>query len=317
MKNPMQPAINKIIKTLLRIAIKKPSQFASPRIAGKALDKWSRVLAKLKPTYPKHTTIYPSNLPPLQLAIYTPKQANIAHTILFTHGGAFVGGGTDSHGAYAQFMANLLRARVVLPLYALAPEHVFPTAQLQLMACTLWVASQYQVAPSQLHLVGDSAGGCLTMALALRLIGDGHVPASICVQSPMTDLRFIQPSYKERGDRDPLLSASILSKCSQAYMAGALPSEPLISPVLGDYRALIGKCPVLIQVGSEEILYSDSEALHNILVEQGVSSTLSCYNGMWHSFQLLNGLVPQANKAAHQLADFIRNRSAQSPPQTP
>jgi len=155
--------------------------------------------------------------------------------------------------------------------------------------------------PEQMAVAGDSAGGGLSVALAMRLRDKGlPLPSSITVFSPWVDLTHSRVYSPER---EPVLQLRWTEKCAALYAGTEALDNPLLSPVFGDLRGLP---PILIQVGSDEILLNDAERLATAARRDGVSTSLEIYNGLWHVFQIHSGQLARATEAVTTAGNHIR-----------
>lgn len=215
-------------------------------------------------------------------------------TILYLHGGGYVFGGLYTHQALVDEIAHTGNCSVYMPDYRLAPEHPFPAALDDALASYQALLKQ-GIDASSIVFAGDSAGGGLALALALHCKELAlPQPRALVLFSPWVDLTLSLPSYQHRRNRDPMLSPSGLESCAQAYCATTDPSYPLCSPLFADLEELP---PIIIQVGSEEILYDDAIALHDRALNAGVTSELTVFPQLWHDFQLQVNKLPEANQA--------------------
>ena len=150
-------------------------------------------------------------------------------------------------------------------------------------------------------LTGDSAGGNLALALVLKLKQEGRLlPRGIVLMSPWTDLTCSGQSFESKAALDPILDREYIARMIEAYAKGMDVSEPLISPLFGDFR---GFPPTYIQVGENEILLSDALRLHQALVDANVSVKMDHFRGMWHVFQM--SPFKTAYEAMEKNAEFI------------
>jgi monoterpene epsilon-lactone hydrolase len=131
--------------------------------------------------------------------------------------------------------------------------------------------------------------------------------------SPWTDLTVSGASITERADEDPIFVPAAFRVLAAEYLAGADPKTPLASPL---FASLTGLSPLLIQVGSAELLLSDSERLAVAAADAGVDVTLQVGDGLPHVFQLMLG-TPEAAEATEQIADFLRSRLLDATPIRP
>ena len=231
----------------------------------------------------------------------TPANARGGRVLLYFHGGGYVIGGPRSHGKLAAQIAHAARSETWLVDYRLAPEHPHPAALEDAVASYRSLSQQAGI--KSIVLAGDSAGAGLAIASAVA-IRDLKLPppAALVLISPWTDLTLSGESQRTHRDRDPMLRRAWLV-ASAAQYAGELPLEsPAISPLFADLTHLP---PTLIQVGSEEILLSDSERLADRAKQAGVSVRLSRFEGMWHDFQVHAGMLPEADQAMAEIGAFV------------
>lgn len=236
------------------------------------------------------------------MAIETSQQA-AGRGVFYLHGGAYVMGGYGSHRKLAAAVGDAARARVWLPDYRLAPEHPHPAALDDALAVYKTLLEKGQD-PARLSIVGDSAGGGLALALALTL-RDANLPlpASLVLISPWVDLGLGGDTISTHTKRDPMVSIGWLRWAINAYCRNIEPAEPACSPLFAD---LTGLPPILIQVGSEEILLSDALRLHERAQAAGLHCELNRFDGLWHVFQLHYGLLKDANQAVGEIGQFIQ-----------
>lgn len=150
-------------------------------------------------------------------------------------------------------------------------------------------------------VAGDSAGGNLALSLVLKLKEQKRIlPRGLILFSPWTDLTGSGKSYATKGDVDPILTREYLDNAIAAYASGQDLKNPLISPLFGD---LTGFPPTYIQVGSNELLLSDSLLLKKNLEKYHVPVRFEEYKGMWHVFQM--SPFKTAYDAMDQIAEFI------------
>jgi acetyl esterase/lipase len=152
-------------------------------------------------------------------------------------------------------------------------------------------------------IAGDSAGGGLTLATAVA-IRDRNLPqpAALVLISPWVDLSLSGESIMSRAARDPILRPSWLRWSAKAYCGNHSAENPLCSALFAN---LAGLPPMLIQVGSEEILLDDSLRLEQRAKAAGVEVKLHQYEGMWHDFQAHVGVLRESNETFAEIADFL------------
>lgn len=235
-----------------------------------------------------------------------PAGAGSERVILYLHGGAYNAGSTRSHRALAANIAYASRARALTIDYRLAPEHPYPAALTDAFSAYQWLLES-GIRPEQLVVTGDSAGGGLTIALLVALRERGiPMPAAAVVLSPWTDLTDSGESWQENAKADYMINGPKLKEAARLYLKDVSPRTPLASPV---YANLHGLPPLLIQVGSEEVLLSDSMRLAENARLSGVDVTLDVWEGMQHVWQFAASLVPEARQAIKKIGEFIRAHS--------
>lgn len=220
--------------------------------------------------------------------------------VLYFHGGGYICGSSRTHRGVTGQLSRSSGAMLIVPDYRLAPEHPFPAALDD--AETLYRALLDEGhPPTAISFAGDSAGGGLAVTLAIRLRDKGiPLPASLTLFSPWADL---SNDHLYSPEKEPLLSRQWIDKAASLYCGGESRSNPLISPVHGD---LSGLPPMLIQVGSEEILMNDAQRLADVARRDGVEVRLDIYNSLWHVFQVHAGQLDRATEAVNDAGNFIR-----------
>ena len=151
---------------------------------------------------------------------------------------------------------------------------------------------------------GDSAGGGLAASLALRTLADGQGPAAVVCCSPWVDLTVTAATYDTNATSDKLFSRTSAEEAGPMYLADHDPKDPLVSPVFGDWE---GAPPLLIQVGTIEVLLDDSKLLADVATAAGVDVTLRTYDDMPHVWQLSYPAFPEAVEAVEEIASFVRS----------
>ena len=225
--------------------------------------------------------------------------------LLFLHGGGFELGSVRSDGELAARLGRAAGMRVLFPEYRLAPEHPFPAALDDVLAAWHWLRTDQGLSAASLAVAGDSAGGGLAVALLVATRDAGEeLPAAAVLMSPTVDLTSSGASMTERVDQDPISTPAMLRQFAADYLAGADPKTPLASPL---FASLTGLPPLLIQVGTADLLLSDSERLATAATHAGVDVTLQIGEGLPHVYQLLLG-TPEAAQATEQIGKFLRAR---------
>lgn len=231
-----------------------------------------------------------------------PPAAGPQRVMLYLHGGAYNSGSIRSHRSLAANIAQAVKARALLIDYRLAPEYPFPAPVEDALQAYNWMLDS-GILPGQVVVVGDSAGGGLVVALLLHLrdLGLPLPLAGVCL-SPWTDLVCQGESWTKNARKDLLLVPRSLRESAQLYLAGADPRNPLASPLYAD---LLGIPPLLIQVGSEELILSDATGLAERARTAGVAVTLQVWEGMQHEWHFAAGMIPESRQAIDAIGGFI------------
>lgn len=230
---------------------------------------------------------------------------NISQALLFLHGGGFELGSLRSDGELAARLGRASGMRVLFPEYRLAPEHPFPAAIDDVLAAWRWLRTDQDLSATSMAVAGDSAGGGLAVSLLVAARDAGEaLPAAAALMSPTVDLTASGTSMTDRVDQDPISTPAMLRQFASDYLAGADPKTPLASPL---FASLSGLPPLLVQVGTADLLFSDSERLARAAAEAGVDVTLDVGDGLPHVYQLLFG-TPEAARATEQIGAFLRAR---------
>jgi epsilon-lactone hydrolase len=232
-----------------------------------------------------------------------PPGAAAERVLLYLHGGGYVVCSVSTH---RELISRLARAAAVRALgvdYRLAPEHPFPAAVEDATTAYRWLVA-HGTAPRRIAIAGDSAGGGLTLAtlVALRDAGDPLPAAAVCL-SPWVDLAGTGPSITAKAEADPFVRQEMIQFMAQQYLGERDRRTPLASPLYGD---LHGLPPLLVQVGTAEILLDDATRIAERAKAAGVEVSLEVWDDMIHVWQLFAPLLPEGQQAIERIGAFIR-----------
>ena len=234
--------------------------------------------------------------------------------ILYFHGGVYVIGSAATSVPLVSGLVRRVGVNAITLDYRLAPEHPYPAAVEDARAAYAGLLAQ-GTDPGQIVLAGDSAGGGLAVATLLAAREAGlPMPSCAFLMSPYADLTLSGETLTERQSLDPILTPEGLRVRAPEYVAAADASDPLISPIFGD---LSGLPPLLIQVGSHEILLSDALRLAERAATTDVAVTLDVTPGAPHVFQGFAGLLDEAAAALDRASDFVKAQLGYSPSRLP
>ncbi|HEY2105869.1 MAG TPA: alpha/beta hydrolase [Candidatus Binataceae bacterium] len=232
--------------------------------------------------------------------------ADPGRNVLYLHGGGYTIGSIKTHRCLAGWVSRAAAARVLIIDYRLAPEHPFPAAVDDALAAYRFMLDS-GVKPSRTVVAGDSAGGGLTVA-ALLAIRDAKLPlpgAAVCL-SPWVDLEGTGESMKTKADADPMVSGGNLGDMAAAYLGGKDPKTPLASPLHADLRGLP---PMLIQVGTAEVLLDDSKRLAERASAAGVEAIYEPWENMIHVWQIFVPMLDESKQAVERVGQYIREKT--------
>ena len=230
--------------------------------------------------------------------------SNPSTTVLYLHGGAYIGGVTRTYHNLAGRLAKQLHGEVYLPVYPFAPEHPFPEAVNRVME-----AYEYLLAlgknPSDIVIAGDSAGGGLTLATLLH-IRDKGLPQPRCAVlfSPASNASPDDKVMDALDPSDAMLSADIIRTVIDIYIPNKEDrTHPYASPCLGDYQ---GVCPMLITASTDEVLYADGKQVRKAAEKAGVRVKWIERSGLFHVWPIMVPFLPEANRDLKRVVEFIR-----------
>ena len=222
--------------------------------------------------------------------------------ILYLHGGGYVIGSVRTHRVLLAHLARAAKARVLALDYRLAPETPFPGPIDDTVNAYQWLLSE-GIEPANMAIAGDSAGGGLVVAalVALKSVGEPLPAAGVCI-SPWSDMESTGGSMMTNSESDPSVSKERLLKLAGIYLNGKNPQAPLASPIHAD---LTGLPPLLLQVGSIEVLLDDSTMLKEQAHKAGVSVQMEVWDDMPHVWHHYAPILPEARKAISKIGEFL------------
>jgi phosphinothricin tripeptide acetyl hydrolase len=223
--------------------------------------------------------------------------------VVYVHGGGYCIGSLDSHRSMLTHLASAVAGRVLAVDYRLAPEHPFPAALDDACTAYRWVLAG-GADPSRVVVAGDSAGGGLTLAtlVALRDAGDPLPAAGVCL-SPWADLTQSGATMAEKAEADPMVHAEDLDRWAAAYAGSDYDAGSAgLSPLFAD---LGGLPPLLVEVGTAEVLLDDARRLAERARAAGVEVTLFEGEDLIHVWHFFAGAVPEADEGIARVAGFI------------
>ncbi|WP_120077000.1 alpha/beta hydrolase [Aurantiacibacter odishensis] len=222
--------------------------------------------------------------------------------VLYLHGGGYVVGSAQGYRGLAGEVSRAAGMPALVLDYRLAPEHPFPAAVDDAVAAYRALVASVTDA-SNIVLAGDSAGGGLALAAMLKLRDEAdNLPAAALLISPWADATCTAASLDSKASEDPSLTKHGIEVCAQRYLGGADAAHPLASPAKAD---LSGLPPLLVQVGSIEILLDDALAIAASAGAAGTMVRLEVHPGLPHVFHAFHFMLPQAKAALEEAGAFL------------
>jgi acetyl esterase/lipase len=228
----------------------------------------------------------------------TPRNVEPGATVVYLHGGGYAAGSPFAYRELAANIAAAARARTLVLDYPLAPEAPYPVAREHALAAVRALPDR-----SKLVLVGDSAGGNLSLQVLLALRDGGEsLPAGAALICPWVDISMSSPSV-ERNRPFDWVDLDVARTWRSWYLPQGDHRDPRWSPLFAD---LAGLPPLLIHTGSAEMLYDEDLELARRARAAGVRVELLDAPGMVHDWHLCVQLLPEARSAIAHIGAFVR-----------
>lgn len=284
------------------------ARFSNDLLIGKKIKSGElrKKIVEIEPEWkcPEHLSNQVIEMENFTMELLDPLEEKSGKVILQLHGGGYVAAMKNAYRSFAALYSEIGKGCSVLTLdYRVAPENPYPAALEDAVTAYHWLIEQgYR--EEDIVVAGDSAGGGLALSLCLWLKNHGEkLPAGIIAMSPWTDLTISGESVETNFEKDPLFGKTRDSLLyNKDYLGDNDPTNEYISPLFGNYE---GFPPMLIQVGSYEMLLSDSERVADKAKEAGVKVKLSVYEGMFHVFQMAMLLMPESKQAWTEIKRFL------------
>jgi acetyl esterase/lipase len=241
-----------------------------------------------------------------------PASSRPGQAILHLHGGWFNFGSATAYRHLVGQIAARAGASAFVPDYRLAPEHPFPAAVDDALACYRGIEEN---GIGRIAITGDSAGGNLALVLAssvaARTVSAMGALVGAAAVSPVTDLTLSGRTYETRADADPLFTRPQVAELVRSYLGPADANNPLASPLQG---RVSGLPPIRIHVGDDEVLLDDSRRYVERAAAAGVEVRLDVWTGMFHGFVGSIGMLKAATLALDAIGTFLAIRLQDSHP---
>lgn len=232
-----------------------------------------------------------------------PKRQQYQRYFLYLHGGAFALGGLASHRALVARIADWGYAQGLLIDYRKAPEHPYPAALEDAQKAYQWLLNQ-GIEAADIALVGDSAGGGLTISLLQKLKAEERpLPAAAALICPWVDLGCTGLSWESNGGQHPMLRKEHLLQFARLYAGDLDLEDPRVSPLYGD---LSGLPKLLVQAGGNDPLRDDATRLVQAIQDAGGSANLEIWPDAFHDWHLMAPILPDGDWASRRIGQHVR-----------
>jgi salicylate hydroxylase len=224
------------------------------------------------------------------------------NVVLHFHGGGYLIGSAKGSLEYASRLASAVHGTCYTVDYRLAPEHPYPAAIDD--AVMAYRALLVRGIPASSILVsGESSGGGLALALVLALRHAREpLPAAILAVAPFADLTLSGSTIKAFNGDDPAASRDLLTFMGASYFQGHEPTDPLVSPLFGDFAGLP---PLFVTATQGEMLLSDATRLAERAEKAGVDVTLRLVEDSVHVYTIFP-FLPEAKSTMEEVAVWAR-----------
>ncbi|MGZ3453891.1 MAG: alpha/beta hydrolase [Polyangiales bacterium] len=255
---------------------------------------------------PSHVTVSATELGGVRTEALSTPQANTSRAFLYLHGGGWVAGSPATHRGLTWRLAHGMGAPVYAPDYRLAPEHPFPAALDDCLAAYRALVRS-GIAPHRIAVGGDSAGGHLSLALALVLKQEGlPQPGALVCLSPATTLADAFDSHTANLPTDAMFAGDLHGSIVRLYCRDHDRTDPRLSPVRGD---VAGLPPTLIHCARNEILRDDSVRMAERMREAGVDVQLTIVPHVFHAWHVMADLLPEARRSVAKIVSFVQKHT--------
>ncbi len=227
-----------------------------------------------------------------------PKNCDREKTLIYFHGGAFVGGMVKQQWNTMAKIGRLTGSQVIIPDYPLAPESNYKDA-------IAMVSKTYQrilktTSVSEISFIGDSAGGGLMLSFAMLLRDqEMPLPSKLIALSPWVDASMNNPEAEKLEAVDPMISVPGLKRAGEMYANGTDTTNYLISPLYGKMKGLP---PIHIFAGTHDILQPDEKIFADKAIAAGIETYYYEYPAMIHGWMFLP--IPEAKDAIKKIVEI-------------
>ncbi|MCZ8522758.1 MULTISPECIES: alpha/beta hydrolase [Paenibacillus] len=280
--------------------IRRP-QPTKPQSVEQMRTNFAAMMATMK--VPTDVQITQTTLGNRPCVVVAPAQDAHPGIILYFHGGSYILGSPYTAMSLTANLVSRTNIQSVSLDYRLAPEHPFPAALDDALATYRRLLDD-GVEAASIVFAGDSAGGGIAVSTCLMVRAAGlPMPAAVVAFSPGLDKTHSGASMDSKMGLDPFFTRESFTYTDAMYLAGQDPNHELVSPAR--FADLTGFPPLLLQVGTNEVLLDDSTQLADRARAAGVDVILDVTADVPHVFQAFAGILDEADQALDRAALFI------------
>lgn len=246
--------------------------------------------------------------PPVPVRVYEGAGVPVA-TLVYAHGGGWVTGDLDYADELCRFLADRAGVRVVSVDYRLAPEHPYPAGLDDVAAAWAWAATAYD---GPLALGGDSAGGNLAAAVALR---DERRAAFLVLLYPVLGPPDGASSYRTRERAFPIGAADMRWFFGH-YLTGPMPEDPSPDLIPLHAASFAGLPATHVVLAGHDPLHDEGAAFATRAAEAGVPVSGTDHEDLCHGFLRFTAVSEGAREARDRAVEAVRRLAGGEPPAT-
>ncbi|MBO5136951.1 MAG: alpha/beta hydrolase [Spirochaetaceae bacterium] len=252
--------------------------------------------------------------------VLTPEVVASKRTIIYIHGGSFVGGSRSAWRSFCASLAAESSSKVILPEYRLAPQYAYPAALEDIQAVFRDLYIQMQAAGTsepELIIAADGAGGSIALAL-IQTLKESYrqFVRNVILFSPWLDISNNSSCATSKKTRDGIICSECIKRSADLYTYESNLTNPLVSPLLMSQEKLAEFPPVYIQCGGNELLLEDIKKFYQRLIDCNCNAVLDVWPSMMFMFQMAHEYLPQAHFAVQRVGKYIQNFNKKPDDQT-
>lgn len=231
--------------------------------------------------------------------------------LIYLHGGGWCFGSINSCSRFCGELVAGGGLAVLAVDYPLAPEHPYPAALESCLEAVRFAfdnCRSYGFDARAISIGGDSAGGNLALAAALRLCADGdgsHRPASVLAFYPVVKAWNDGSASWQAYAAGYGLDAGIMEAFNEAYIGADRPDNPFISPFCAPPHLLAALPPVMIVNAGHDILCDQGADMERLLLDNGVSVARTVLHDASHLFITVGGQETARRQAVAMSRRFM------------